>query len=292
MHIALAETLAPQARRTVVDVIEAFNDAATGRPEPSRPVAILLRDGVGDVQGGAWGVSYYDWLFVDLLYLPEALRGQGWGARIMRAVEREAVRRGCVGVWLDTMDFQAPDFYPRFGFRPFAQITDFTNGHSRIWFSKTTLSGGKVDVGLDIDGDPDQADRDVLLKGLIEFNDAADGPGNHRLLNVLVSETEGGETVGGLIGRTSRGWFFVELLAVPEAARRNGLGRRMMAMAEAEARARGCRGIWLDTFSWQAQPFYERLGFSAIGTLTNFPGPHSRTLMAKRFDLAGASAAA
>jgi len=300
-------TIDAATRKAAFDVIDAFNDAATGRPEPSRPLAVLVRDDEGKAQGdkaqgdkasggkgpvgrvpggkvlgGAWAVSYYDWLYIDLLYLPDSLRRQGWGGRIMRAIEREAVRRGCVGIWVDTMTFQAPLFYPRFGYTVFAEIKDYVGGHDHLWFFKTALSGGPVDAGLDIDSDPDPADREALDEPLGAFNDAIVGPANRSRLGLLLREGEGGPVVGGLLGRVGRGWLFVELLVLPEAARGQGIGTRLMAMAEAEAAALGCRGIWLDTFSWQAQPFYERLGFHALGTLPNYPGPHTRTLLAKR----------
>jgi GNAT superfamily N-acetyltransferase len=281
-------TIDAPTRQAMFDLIDGFNDAATQRPEPSRKLAVLVREagaaGKGAVLGGAWAVSYYDWLHIDLLYLPETMRGQGWGSRIMRAIEREAIRRGCVGVWVETLGFQAPEFYPRFGYERFAEIGDFLAGHARIWFRKTALSGGPVDGGLDIDGDPDPADREVLERELLGFSDAIIGPANRRRLALLLRDPASGALGGGLLARMGRGWMFVELLVLPDDARRRGLGSRLLGMAEAAAAEHGCRGVWLDTFSWQARPFYEKLGYRAIGTLPDYPAPHSRTLLAKRLD--------
>ena len=61
---------------------------------------------------------------VDLLFLPEDMRGSGMGRRVMRAAEREAALRGCRGIWLDTMTFQAPDFYRKLGFSVFGEIRE------------------------------------------------------------------------------------------------------------------------------------------------------------------------
>jgi GNAT superfamily N-acetyltransferase len=58
----------------------------------------------------------------------------------------------------------------------------------------------------------------------------------------------------------------------------------MIRMAEDQARARGCIGAWLDTFSFQARPFYERLGYQVIGRLDDFPPPFTRFFMARRLD--------
>jgi predicted N-acetyltransferase YhbS len=66
----------------------------------------------------------------------------------------------------------------------------------------------------------------------------------------------------GLWGLTSFSYLWVDLLSVPESMRGVGIGRKLMMLAEAEAVQRGCRAVALDTFSFQARGFYERLGCS------------------------------
>lgn len=63
--------------------------------------------------------------------------------------------------------------------------------------------------------------------------------------------------------------------------RGQGYGTKLMAAAEAEARRRGCRDAYLDTFSFQARPFYERCGYEVFGTLEDFPTGHQRFVMRK-----------
>jgi GNAT superfamily N-acetyltransferase len=128
---------------------------------------------------------------------------------------------------------------------------------------------------------PDAADRDAIVTGLIRFNNDATGVAQSRALAVLVKAANGA-TAGGLIGRTWGGWLYVELLYVPDGLRGTGIGRELMARAEAEARARGCRGIWLDTFSFQARGFYEKLGFTLIGRIDDYPPGHQRFFLQKR----------
>jgi len=91
-----------------------------------------------------------------------------------------------------------------------------------------------------------------------------------------------GSLEGGLYGYTQWAWAHVEMLALPPERRREGLGRRLLGQAEAEARARGCTDIHLNTFSWQAKPFYEKLGYREWGVLQNFPPGHARHFMTKR----------
>ena len=63
--------------------------------------------------------------------------------------------------------------------------------------------------------------------------------------------------------------------------RGQGLGTRLLAAAEAAARGRGCHDVWLDTFSFQALPFYEQHGYVVFGTLENYPTGHERYFVRK-----------
>lgn len=131
---------------------------------------------------------------------------------------------------------------------------------------------------------PTEADRRAVLDGLVAFNRAVIGAADHLPVPLAVlARDAAGQAQGGAIGRSWGGWVFVELFWLPEALRRQGLGRQMMAQVEAEARARGCMGVYLDTFSFQARPFYEKLGYSVFGTLEGMPFGHSRHWLAKRF---------
>lgn len=129
------------ARKPIFEAIDAYNDAVTGLPEPARPLALLLRDPTTrEVTGGLWGISYYRWLFIELLVLPESARGQGLGTRLMRAAEQEAHARGCIGIWLDTFSFQARGFYEKLDFTVFGEIEDYPPGHSRFWLRKRLVT--------------------------------------------------------------------------------------------------------------------------------------------------------
>jgi len=111
------------------------------------------------------------------------------------------------------------------------------------------------------------------------------GPAVPRLL-VIPIRADDGSVAGGFWGCTVFQWLHVQMLFVPEKLRGLGVGSALMAAAEAAARDRGCRGIHLDTFSFQAAPFYRKLGFSLFGVLEDFPPGYSRLFLRKRFDAA------
>ena len=111
--------------------------------------------------------------------------------------------------------------------------------------------------------DPVPSIREAILAPLAAYNQATAGPYGLRPLALVLHE---GETiVGGLWGRLMFRWLFIELLVVPERFRGRDLGTTLMARAETFAREHDAIGIWLDSFSFQAPQFYEKLGYTAFG---------------------------
>lgn len=104
-----------------------------------------------------------------------------------------------------------------------------------------------------------------IVKGLRAYNTGAVGKLDYRPLTVTVNDKKA--IVGGVVGETYFGWMFVSLLWVSEKYRGKGWGRSLMGSAEKEARKRGVRHVYLDTFSFQAPGFYKKLGYREFGRL-------------------------
>lgn len=115
----------------------------------------------------------------------------------------------------------------------------------------------------------DSADVAFVHNGLRDYNEAF-VPIGHRSLYVFLRDN-GGNLVGGLLGDTYWGWLSISILWIDERYRGRRLGERMVAAAEKEAHARGCRHAQLDTLGFQARPFYEKLGYRLYGVLEDFP---------------------
>jgi GNAT superfamily N-acetyltransferase len=122
-------------RKAILQPLVAFNTSKAG-PIGYRPIAFAIDDDRGNTIGGLSGYMEYGWLFVELLFVPESLRGRGVGTELMRRAEAEAVTRGCHSVWLDTFEFQARGFYERLGYTCFGELTNYPVG-SRFFMSKT-----------------------------------------------------------------------------------------------------------------------------------------------------------
>lgn len=107
--------------------------AAVAGPSGLRPLAVLLRDETGAVSGGLWGRTLYAWLLIEMLIVPAPLRGRGLGTALVRTAAAAARARGCIGIVVDTFDFQAPGFYQRLGFAAFGVQEEFPPGHRRVF---------------------------------------------------------------------------------------------------------------------------------------------------------------
>jgi GNAT superfamily N-acetyltransferase len=133
---------------------------------------------------------------------------------------------------------------------------------------------------LKLTSDIQEHERASIVAQVVAYNNDQAGPGNGRSLFVLLYDENNG-LAGGLLGATSRGWLFVDHLVVPASHRGQGLGSQILALAEAEAVARGCYNAWLNTFEFQARGFYEKLGYTCFGELPNYPSGFSRFFMKK-----------
>ena len=125
----------PADRTCILEPLLEYNRSKTPSAK-LQPFAIFLRDAHNTVIGGLWGGSAYDWFFVDLLFVPEHLRGHGVGKQLMRTAEETAIARGCLGICLDSFTFQAPAFYTKLGYREVGVIPNQPKGESRIIFRK------------------------------------------------------------------------------------------------------------------------------------------------------------
>ena len=127
---------------------------------------------------------------------------------------------------------------------------------------------------------PEPGQRNALLSLLQSYNLQHAGPAMVMPLAILL-RGEAGEVIGGLHATSAYEWLIVELVFVPEELRHGGIGSALLAKAEEVARARGCAGIWLDTFSFQARGFYEQLGYEVFGEVPGHPAGGARYFLKK-----------
>ena len=129
---------------------------------------------------------------------------------------------------------------------------------------------------------PDPEATAFIAENLAAYNESRAGFRDFRPLAILVSDPDTGELIGGLYGRTSLGVMFIDRFFLPEHLRGNRLGSRLLAMAEAEGRRRGCALAGLFTLQFQAPGFYRKQGWEIAAKLDVPPPGATRYLMTKK----------
>jgi GNAT superfamily N-acetyltransferase len=120
---------------SVSERLYAYNIAATGHDD-YRPLGVFARDATGAIIAGLLGSTWAGLLRIEILWVDERLRKQGYGSRLLAAAERLAVARGCQTAHLDTFSFQAPDYYPKLGYTLIGQSDNTPPGHTHYFFTK------------------------------------------------------------------------------------------------------------------------------------------------------------
>ena len=135
--ISLVGTPDQEAKTEAGAALYRYNVEQTGVADRT-PIGAKLSDPAsGKMLGGLWGRTELGLLFLDMFFLPETVRGQSHGGRLLSAIEQEARKRGCKQAVVETSSFQAPGFYKRHGYEEFGRVAFALPGHARIFLSKT-----------------------------------------------------------------------------------------------------------------------------------------------------------
>lgn len=100
------------------------------------PIAVIVRDEVQNIKGGLFGNSDWDVFNIDILWIAEEARGQGFGSQLIQLGEEAALKRGCTIAVVSTFSFQARGFYEKQGYKVFGELNGYPAGHSTYWLSK------------------------------------------------------------------------------------------------------------------------------------------------------------
>jgi len=140
-RIVMTDAPSAEDESVIRDGLSAYN-LEKGGYRDNRPLAILVSDpDTGKVVGGLLGRTSMGLLYIDRFFLPEGLRKQGLGSKILAAAEEEGVRRGCSRAILSTLSFQAPGFYQRQGWQVLGRIDCDPPGHTRFMMTKRLTNG-------------------------------------------------------------------------------------------------------------------------------------------------------
>ncbi len=133
---------------------------------------------------------------------------------------------------------------------------------------------------IQFDPDPSAAARDAIERGVNLHNVAVTGLSDWYPINFTLTDANG-EVRGGLLGDMWGGWLHIGFLWVDRPLRGKAWATKLIRAAEHYARERGARHAQLETFSFQARPLYESLGYEVFATLDDYPPGHAKFFLRK-----------
>ena len=124
-------------RQIILNGLTDFNRTALMPDLQVEDLAIVIRSAESkEILGGLWGRTGWEWLVIEYVFVPEALRGRGLATRLIEMAEDEAAGRGCHSAWLDTLNREALKLYERLGYERFGELKDYPKGGSRFFLQK------------------------------------------------------------------------------------------------------------------------------------------------------------
>jgi GNAT superfamily N-acetyltransferase len=123
-------------RDTILKPLLDYNTSKVGVRELFHFAFFVRAPGSDEILGGLWARSFFDWTFVELLVVPETMRGQGLGTKLLAQAEAVAREHKCVGIYLDTFSFQARGFYEKHGYGLFGTLENYPDDEKRFFLSK------------------------------------------------------------------------------------------------------------------------------------------------------------
>ena len=124
--------------RALTDELASYAQSKGLSPD-GRVLAVFIRDRLSRVVGGVYGMTFWELFWVQMVWVEESLRGQGYGTELMRIAEQEAHRRGCKLARLETFALESLDFYEKLGYEVFGELEGHPPGRTTYFLKKTDL---------------------------------------------------------------------------------------------------------------------------------------------------------
>jgi len=104
--------------------------------EKDKSFSVFLEIMKGEILGGVLASLDTESIYIELLWVDDSLRNQGYGKRLLNTIEQEAIKKSCHFSTVDTWDFQAEEFYLKNGYVRIGEVKNYWKGHSRIFLRK------------------------------------------------------------------------------------------------------------------------------------------------------------
>lgn len=134
MHIRLENTESQKAQE-IGNLIRSYNRSKREAAE-CEPLNLYVEDEQGQLLAGLVAETFGNWLEIEYLFVKEDLRGQGIGSQLLQQAESEAKKRNCRFAFVNTYQFQAPDFYQKYGYKEVFTMKEYPYTGQRHYYQK------------------------------------------------------------------------------------------------------------------------------------------------------------
>ena len=131
----ILENTESQKSQEIGDLIRSYNRSKREKAE-SEPLNLYVEDDKGELMAGLVAETFGNWLEIEYLFVKEEFRGQGIGSQLLQQAESEAKKRNCRYVFVNTYQFQAPNFYQKQGYKEVFTLKDYPYIGQRHYYQK------------------------------------------------------------------------------------------------------------------------------------------------------------
>jgi GNAT superfamily N-acetyltransferase len=246
----------------------------------SLTLGAFMRGDHQELLAGVYGTLAGGWLFIDVLWVHEQLRGQDYGTKFLQMIEQAAVARGVNRVYLGTADYQARPFYEKQGYEVAATALGTDVGHTSWLMKKENIAPRDFDYGITVQVQPNDEDVRELTDSLKQFNEMYVSGMPTDWLAALVRDGAK-HIVGGVIGSLAAYSVTIRAVWMEEALRGQGYEARLLDIVEREAAARQSDNALAGLTGQKTIDFLQRHGYHIESKMEDCPAGYTTYYLLK-----------
>jgi GNAT superfamily N-acetyltransferase len=139
LDLVIEEPVSQASRQQLTERLIAYQSALYGEPNYAM-LGLFLRDGAGQLQAGLSGRFRWGWMYVEMLWVAEPLRGRGYGSQLLAEAEGFALARGGIAMHLDSGGGRALPFYVKHGYEIVGRMDGYPPGSAHHFLRKWLVS--------------------------------------------------------------------------------------------------------------------------------------------------------
>ena len=129
------ENVESEKAKEIVNLIREYN-SSNRESSKSELLNIYMEDEQGNILAGMVAETFGNWLEIEYLYVRDDFRGKGIGSKILEKAEKESKSRGCKYSFVNTFNFQSPNFYKKHGYKEVFALNEYPYTGERYYYTK------------------------------------------------------------------------------------------------------------------------------------------------------------